>query len=263
MTKFFVVRYMPALELLNRIERNHFHQKPWSVSSPMYSIRARTRFGSMAAGTTSKDARPEVTSKDVIAALTNTLPRPPAFSLVSRSYIDDTRECTKSPGPQRYSQPGIISNLRHPLYPMPPTKLFAGSERKIHVPPKVPGPGDYEVSYDCILDRAPAYGLRSRELENISSALRPDSGSYNISEITRRGKVWRGPSWTALGRNASGSESTRALSDSESEKDLWRQMSQIDTSSSDSRKKLDVSGSKKMKPVPNWSFGRSLRFKFT
>lgn len=229
----------------------------------MYSIRARTTFGSMEAGITSKDARPEVTSKDVIAALSNTLPRPPAFSLVSRSYIDETRECTKSPGPQRYTQPEIISNLRHPLYPMPPTKLFAGSERKIHAPAKVPGPGDYEVSFEGILPRAPAYGLRSRELENIASALRPDSGSYNVMEITRYGKVWRGPSWTALGRSLVGNQSTRSSSDLDSDKELWRQMSLIDASSSDSRKKLDVSGSRKMKPVPNWSFGKSHRFRMT
>jgi len=251
---------MPALELLNSMRRNSPYHKPWSVSSPVYTIRARTNFGSTEAGITSKDARPEVTSKDVIGALSNTLPRPPAFSLVSRSYIDETRECTKSPGPQRYTQPGIISNLRHPLYPMSPTKLFAGSERKIHIPPKVPGPGDYEVSFESILPRAPAYGLRSRELDNIASALRPDSGSYNVMEITRYGRVWRGPSWTALGRSSLCNESIGPSSNLGSDKELWREMSLIDANSSDSRKKLDVSGSRRMKPVPNWSFGKSHRF---
>ena len=253
---------MSAVELLNRLQRNSPYHKPWCVSSPVFSIRSRTSFGSPVVGITSKDARPEVTSKDVIAALSNTLPRSPAFSLVSRSYIDETRECTKSPGPQRYNLPGIISNLRHPLYPMPPTKLFAGSERKIHVPAKVPGPGDYEVSFNSVLLRAPAYGLRSRELENIASALRPDSGSYNVLDITRHGKVSRGPSWTALGRTSLASRSSsRTSSMFDCDKDLWRQLSLMESSSLDSRKKRDVSGSRRMKPVPNWSFGKGLRFR--
>jgi len=206
----------------------------------------------MEAGATSKDARPEVTSKDVIGALTNTLPRAPAFSLVSRSYIDETRECTKSPGPQRYTQPSIISNLHHPLFPMPPTKMFAGSERRIHIPAKVPGPGEYDVISDAILNRAPAYSLRSRELENISSALRPDSGSYDISEITRHGKVWKGPCWTVGARRSSSCPSDRDKSDKE---EIFKLLSL-----SSPKHRLDVCGSKKLKPVPNWSFGKSRRF---
>jgi hypothetical protein len=247
---------MPAISLLSAIGKNPPYHKPWSVSGPVYSIRARTNFGSMEVGATSKDARPEVTSKDVIGALTNTLPRAPAFSLVSRSYIDETRECTKSPGPQRYSQPNIISNLHHPLYPMPPTKIFAGSERKIHVPAKIPGPGEYDCDGGVILKKSPAYSLRFRELENKSSALRPDSGSYDVLNITRHGKVWKGPSWTLTGRAKDTVEGSSVEHSGEKHNDEIVSLLAL----SAPKNRLDVSGSKKLKPVPNWSFGKSRRF---
>jgi hypothetical protein len=79
-------------------------------------------------------------------------------------------------------------------------------------------------------------------------------------EITRYGRVWRGPSWTALGRSSLSNESMGFSSNLGPDKELWREMSLIDANSSDSRKKLDVSGSRRMKPVPNWSFGKSHRF---
>ena len=242
-----------ALALLSNTKRATSYHKPWDSFGPAYSIRGLTSFGSVELGRTSKDARPEVTSKDVIGALTKTMARSPAFSLVSRCYIDETRECTKSPGPQRYSQPSIISNLRHPLYPMPPTKMFAGSERKIHLPSKTPAPGEYEVNADAYLSKAPSYGFRLKPSESIQSSLAPDSGSYDVTEITRNGKVWRGPSWTVRGR-------WEDHADREEEDDVLAGLALADAPNILGRKKLDTSGSKKGKPVPTWSFPKSSRF---
>lgn len=240
-----------ALAILVNANRIAPYQKPWESSAPAYTIRKRTSFGELELGRTSKDARPEVTSKDVISALTNTLTRSPAFSLVSRTYIDETRECTKSPGPQRYTQPDVIANLRHPLYPMPPTKVFAGSERKIHIANKTPAPGEYEVKLDTFLTRAPAYGFRFKPNEGIQSALAPDSGSYDVGETTRMGKMWRGPSWTVRGR-------IDRTPHHDKEDDAIGALALEDAVNG--RKKIDTSGCKHTKRVPNWSFAKSRRF---
>ena len=244
---------MSAVALLSNAGKLRPYHKSWEISSPVYTIRGRTEFGSAQLGQTSKDARPEVTSKDVIGALTKTLQRSPAFSLVSRSYIDDTAACTRSPGPQRYTQPSIISNLHHPLYSMPPTKIFAGSERKMDPPSKGPGPGDYDIDPDTFLKKQPAYGFRSREGDNILSSLAPDSGSYEVLEITRRGRVWRGPSWSLRARPVE-PRKTDAL-------DLPAStMALLESHSVSGRRILDTSGGKRNKPVPNWSFAKSKRF---
>ena len=227
-------------------------RKSLENSGPAFTIRARTYFGSAEYGRTSKDARPEITSKDVIGALNKTMVRAPSFSIVSRSYIDGTREFTKSPGPQRYSQPSIISNLSHPLYRMPPTKIFAGSQRKMHETSKTPAPGEYEVVLESFLRKAPGYSIRSKPIESVRSGLVPDSGTYDVNEITRNGKVWRGPSWPVTGRPV----------------DRSANVSQIhgldiallkDSPSILGRKRIDTSGSKRSSPVPNWSFSKSRR----
>lgn len=242
-----------ALALLSASRDSSSFNKPWSLSAPAYTIRALTSFGKEFHGSASKDARPEVTSKDVIGALNRTLPRPPSFSLVSRSYIDETREFTKSPGPQRYSIPGIISNLHHPLYRMPPTKVFVGSSRKIHDILDTPAPGEYEVNPDVYLKKSPAFAFRLKPFESRLSSLSPDSGSYDVTEVTRHGKVWRGPSWSLRSRmeipvpvcNHDGLVDALALAEAPNIL---------------GRRKIDRSGSKRSLVTPNWSFSKSKRF---
>lgn len=243
---------MTELALVSHIKRGRSYQKPHECHAPAYTLRSRTSFGAIRNFTTSKDARPEVTSKDVIGALNCTLPRPPAFSLVSRSYVDETRECTKSPGPQHYSVPGIISNVDHPLYPMPPTKGFAGSERQMHVANKTPAPGEYELKADTYMKKAPAYGFRLKPNEICLSSLAPDSGSYDVADITRHGRVWRGPAWSVQGRT----EYTEVATDD----DAIHIPSADESLSILKRRKLDTSGGHKSRPVPNWSFAKCRRF---
>jgi hypothetical protein len=242
-----------ALALFKKTDRVQPFYKSWESSSPSYSMRALTSFGKEITGSASKDARPEITSKDVISALHNTLTRPPAFSLVSRCYIDETRECTKSPGPQRYTQPGIISNLSHPLYPMPPTKVFVGSSRKMHEVSDTPAPGEYEIIADAYLKKAPAYGFRIKPFETRSSSLAPDSGSYDVVEIGKTGRLKRGPSWSLRGRWH------ERKSDSDPD-DKILHFVQSEPPAILGRRKIDTSGTKRSKPVPNWSFPKSDRF---
>lgn len=237
-------------------ERSKFEKKrALFASSPAYTLRSRVSFGTAQPDLTSKDARPEITSKDVIGALRNTVKRSPAFSIVSRSYVDETRDCTRSPGPQRYNQPQILANLHHPLYRMPPVKGFAGSERQGHSPTKTPGPGQYDLKLNCYLRKSPAYGFRSRESESIASALSPDCASYDVTDIVRSGKVWHGPSWTACGRPESGVR-IREPGDAMIEVDLPDNVDKCIF-----RRKFDTGGNKRMRPVPNWSFAKSKRFR--
>ena len=242
-----------ALALFKKNNKIQPFHKSWESSAPAYSIRGLTSFGKEITGSASKDARPEITSKDVISALHATLPRPPAFSLVSRSYIDETRECTKSPGPQRYTQPGIIANLSHPLYPMPPTKVFVGSSRKIHDVTDTPAPGEYEIVTDAYLKRAPAYGFRMKPFEIRSSSLAPDSGSYNVVEIGKTGRLKKGPSWSMRGR-----WKDRTCDSDPDDKIL--SFIQSEPPAILGRRTIDTSGTKRTKPVPNWSFPKSDRF---
>lgn len=242
-----------ALALFTPAKRTSPYKKSWQSSAPVFSIRELTSFGKELHGSAAKDARPEITSKNVISAVNYTLARSPCFSLVSRSYIDETRECTKSPGPQRYSVPSIISNLSHPLYPMPPTKVFVGSSRRIHDISDTPAPGEYESRSDAYLTKAPAYGFRMKPVESIQSSLAPDSGSYNVAEIGKNGKLWRGPSWSIRGRP----EDRKLLDEADS--------AIVDLVVSEApailgRRKLDTSGTRKSKAVPNWSFSKAERF---
>ena len=232
--------------------RKNEYRKSWESSAPAYSISSRSSLGDVELGRTSRDSRPEITSKDVVGAVNRTLKRPPAFSIVSRSYIDGTREFTKSPGPQRYSVPNIISNLSHPLYPMPPTKIFAGSQRKMHDANMNPSPGEYEVALDSFLKKAPTYSIRSKPLESVRSGLVPDSGSYDVTEITRNGKVWRGPSWSVTGRP--GNKSSTLKDDT-----ALIGLEFAEPPSILGRKRFDTSGSRRSSPVPNWSFSKSHR----
>lgn len=215
-------------------------------------MRTRSWSGSVELGRTSKDARPEITSKDVVAASNKTLKSAPAFSIVSRSYIDGTREFTKSPGPQRYSVPSILSNLSHPLYPMPPTKIFAGSQRRMHDFKLTPAPWEYQVSLDSFLKKSPSYSIRSKSIESVRSGLVPDSGSYDVSEITRNGKVWRGPAWSVSGRPEGKVEKSLG-------EDILGSIGLSKSPAILGRKKFDTSGSKRLSPVPNWSFSKSRR----
>lgn len=236
---------MSALALLARVHHQSNKPDPILTRSPSYTFRTRVLFGTAQPAVTSKDARPEITSKDVHGAVRYTSKRAPAFSLVSRTYMDETRECTKSPGPQRYNQPQIISNLRHPLYPMPPVKGFAGSERQSETVGKTPGPGEYETQLDVFLKRSPSYGFRFKETENMTSALSPDCGSYNVANILRSGKVWRGPSWSVVARPHDRSLATP-------DKDLIPETDPY-------RVLIDTCGNKRMCPVPRWSFSKCRR----
>jgi hypothetical protein len=241
------------MALLSREHKSSSSRKPWSMSSPIYTMRALTSFGKEIHGSASKDSRPEVTSKDVIGALNRTLPRPRAFSLVSRSYIDETRECTKSPGPQRYTLPGIVANLNHPLYGMPPTKVFVGSSRRMHDISDTPAPGEYDIVPDSYLKRSPSFGFRIKPFESKQSGLAPDSGSYDVLDLTRHGKVWRGPSWSLRSR----------IEDRKNERVSNAEINALmlaDAPNILGRKKRDTSGSKRSNPIPNWSFSKSRRF---
>ena len=219
-------------------------------SGPAFSMRSRVLFGSSQPQVTSKDARPEITSKDVHKAIRFTMPRQPAFSIVSRSHVNETNDHTRSPGPQRYSVPQIISNLRHPLYRMPAVKGFAGSERTSEHGPNTPGPGQYQSNPVVCLKRSPSYGFRSREGEGMSSALTPDCGAYNVGNIVRSGKVWRGPSWSMGGRP----RDSRAMQEGDGAISIVCEESTL------LRVLIDTSGSSKMHPVPYWSFPKSRRF---
>jgi hypothetical protein len=229
------------------------YKKPWETSAPAYTIRALTSFGKELHGSASKDSRPEITSKNVIGALSCTLRRAPSFSLVSRSYVDETRECTKSPGPLRYTIPGTVGNPSHPLYPMPPSKVFVGSSRKIHETSDTPAPGEYEINAGSYLTKAPAYGFRMKPLDRMQSALAPDSGSYNVVNMGKNGKLWRGPSWSLRGRPEN-------LKQHEDVDDNIMELVVAEAPAILGRRKLDTCGTKRTKPVPNWSFSKAERF---
>ena len=136
---------------------------------------------------------------------------------------------------------------------MPPTKVFVGSSRKIHDVSDTPAPGEYDIKTDSYLTKAPAYGFRMKPFDRIQSALAPDSGSYNVVDVGKNGKLWRGPSWSIRGRH----EDTKQADDVD---DNIMELVVAEAPAILGRRKLDTSGTKRAKPVPNWSFSKAERF---
>lgn len=199
-----------------------------------------------------RDVRCEVTMKDVMHAVKYTLSKSPSAPMAGRNVIEPRD--VKNPGPQRYKQPQILTNSFHPIYPGVPSKIFADAARGSKIPQPSPGPGDYEnVNPSVNRVSSPSYPMgRKRHTRCLSCSPRPECATYDVTNIARSGKVWRGPSWSIIGRHPI---RTGGVNLGLSRKDAVS----LEPVRMPGRSIVDTCG-RNFTIIPTWSFSKAKRF---
>ncbi len=243
-----------AVAFLHLAEKGNPYPRPYNRSrAPGRSILTHcTKGGFLDQPCFTRDVRCDVTMKDVMHAVKKTLSTSPSAPMTGKNLVESRN--IKYPGPQRYTQPDILTNSFHPTYPGVPSKIFADAGRVTRIPDPTPGPGNYEaVVISRYGESSPSYPMgRKRHSRCLSCSPRPECGTYDVENIARSGKVWRGPSWSFLGRHALRRPGTGL--------GLSRQDAvSLEPVKIPGRSKIDTCG-RNFTIVPTWSFSKAKRF---
>ena len=140
-------------------------------------MRPKTCFRDPLVALPSANARPDITSPDVVGCLANTRFKAPVPLVTGRPL--DPNVADASPGPV-YMIPPAAGVFRHPSLPRPPTILFGSGMRWRAEIGASPGSGSYDPGRSGY--QAPQWSIRSRSVEIDRSGLVPDPGTYDVTK---------------------------------------------------------------------------------